>query len=316
MAYCRKCGRKLDYDSLFCSYCGAPIDLDPPRPQPDRTKRTQEYAGKIIKCPHCGETLGSFVTVCPSCGCEIRDAANSTAVEDFSRQIRMAYDDKEKIAIIRNFPIPNTKEDILEFAILASTNVDENANLDDEVSDAWFAKLGQASQKAQVTFPGQPECDRVVQLYNRVKEARTQAKQAHNSTKKKEKEYEAVKQGYQSADQEDASSQKGRATPNTLVAVGWMIAIIIIIIYCTDASITAEVILALVLVLGIFLIPPVCGSCRSSAPRTITVLGVIINLILIIIVTMDDVRSIWLLAVYIVCSVITLVRMFTYKRRR
>ena len=34
--------------------------------------------------------------------------------------------DKQKLALIQNFPIPNTVDDILEFMLLAVSNIDVN----------------------------------------------------------------------------------------------------------------------------------------------------------------------------------------------
>ncbi len=176
MSYCEHCGRELPDDASFCTYCGAPVRKISTNGQ---SKRKQTYAGKIVKCPNCGEILDAFVTVCPSCGCRIRGAESSSAVQDFGIRLSQARSDKEKINIIRNFPIPNTVEDVLEFVILASTNINENQNLDDEVSDAWFAKLQQAYQKASISFKDQPEYARVEESYNQVKKARSRQKRLH-----------------------------------------------------------------------------------------------------------------------------------------
>ena len=40
-----------------------------------------------IKCPNCGEVLESFLTVCPSCGYEIRDAKSSTSVRELAQKL-------------------------------------------------------------------------------------------------------------------------------------------------------------------------------------------------------------------------------------
>ena len=68
--------------------------------------------------------------------------------------------DEEIVGLIKNFSIPNNKEDIMEFAILASSNIDVKVygSLEGqryqmlnpaqrEISDAWLAKFEQANQK-------------------------------------------------------------------------------------------------------------------------------------------------------------------------
>lgn len=78
---------------------------------------------------------------------------------------------------IKNFPIPNTKEDIFEFLILAATNIDPTAYMDMNktrseyrsklaISEAWNAKYTQAFQKAMLTFPDDPKLININTLYH------------------------------------------------------------------------------------------------------------------------------------------------------
>lgn len=106
--------------------------------------------GDVKKCPSCGAMITSFTSACPDCGYEFSNiAANSSIqklfemlnqVETESRDdaktllggIGRAYGDifskgfgggskdtRKKKTIIQNFPIPTTKDDILEFLTLA-----------------------------------------------------------------------------------------------------------------------------------------------------------------------------------------------------
>ena len=118
MVFCSNCGEKLNDGAKFCHACGASTSGIP-----TQQKREQEYAGKIIKCPNCGEVLDSFVTVCPACGYELRGSSASSSVREFAMKLDNAATDAKKVSIIRNYPVPNTKEDIFEFMILASTNI-------------------------------------------------------------------------------------------------------------------------------------------------------------------------------------------------
>ena len=168
MPFCMHCGQELLAGAKFCSSCGTPTS------QTD-TKRETVYEGIIHKCPNCGEVLNSFVSNCPSCGYEIRGSKNSFAVctlvsklEEIEAQrpegkqskgLGLSKTDEQKINLISNFPIPNTKEDLYEFLILAASNI--NADLYDSlngelnkitnksqiaVSDAWKSKFEQSSE--------------------------------------------------------------------------------------------------------------------------------------------------------------------------
>lgn len=96
--------------------------------------------GDVRKCPSCGAIVESFTTRCPDCGYEFRNIDANVSiqklfdmlneVEDKATEgnesvlgglVRKSFgihnnkDMRKRKAIIQNFPIPNTKEDILEF---------------------------------------------------------------------------------------------------------------------------------------------------------------------------------------------------------
>ena len=145
MAFCTKCGKQLAEGAKFCFECGAKVN----EPSSSRVEyRKIVYDGQIHKCPNCGEVLSSFLANCPACGFEIRGVSNSVAVQEFAYKLAATELLQEKIVIIMNFPIPNTKEDIVEFLILASTNCENAQGVD--LIDAWMAKLSQCMQKAKM----------------------------------------------------------------------------------------------------------------------------------------------------------------------
>ena len=84
--------------------------------------------------------------------------------------------DKSKIELIKNFPIPNTKEDISEFVILAASNINPNCygfwgtqypnNHHKSLSDAWLAKMEQAYYKALLMFGETREFKTIKQVYD------------------------------------------------------------------------------------------------------------------------------------------------------
>ena len=119
MPYCIKCGKQISESAKFCTSCGAPV-----QPVDDNTKRQSVYEGKIHKCPNCGEIIDSFVTECPACGYELRSSKSLGNVRELSQILQKVSSSEQKIDIISSFYIPNTKEDIYEFAILAAANIE------------------------------------------------------------------------------------------------------------------------------------------------------------------------------------------------
>lgn len=190
VAFCAKCGAPLQKGACFCSKCGSSVE--PENITENTETRTTTYTGEIMKCPNCGETLNSFAVNCPTCGYEIRRAEATDSVKSLSEKLekieshrhssigstfskmfnQVSSLDEQKINLIRNFAIPNTKEDILEFVILAAANIDvktysagQTKAAQRELSDAWLAKLEQVYQKAQLMFPSSPEFQNIEKLY-------------------------------------------------------------------------------------------------------------------------------------------------------
>lgn len=182
MAFCMNCGKQLPDGAKFCSDCGTPsgkVNVENPQ-------RKTVYDGELHKCPNCGELINSFVISCPACNYELRGAKASSIVKEFADKLeqiertretqksnsligklygsdgQLNKTDEQKISLIRSFSIPNTKEDILEFMILAASNIDLKLyGLGNQgvltasqraVSDAWLAKFEQAYEKASLSF--------------------------------------------------------------------------------------------------------------------------------------------------------------------
>lgn len=175
MAFCINCGQELANGAKFCANCGKAVGAS----QNETTEqRKTVYEGEIHKCPNCGEILSSLAVICPSCGYEIRGSKASNSVKEFAMQLANAENDKQKITLIQSYPIPNNKEDILEFLILAATCFDPGENLTGnsvkkDISDAWYAKVEQSYRKAKMLFANDADFTKIQNVYdqtcNRIK---------------------------------------------------------------------------------------------------------------------------------------------------
>ena len=175
MPFCNSCGSKVDSNSHFCRVCGNKLAFDTPNVN---TQRRTVFEGEIHKCPNCGAVVNSFVGNCPECGVEFRGSSGTDSVSAFYQRYSNAKTNSEKKDIIRTFVIPNTKEDVLEFVILASSNIDEESYTrkyetvsdgisQQEVTEAWMAKLEQAYQKAYIILSGTKEFSQIESLYHK-----------------------------------------------------------------------------------------------------------------------------------------------------
>lgn len=194
MGFCVNCGEKVINGAKFCQKCGTPIPKDGEK---NENVRQQEFSGKIYKCPNCGEVLKSFISNCPSCGFELRGTKATSAVKEFATKLeiiesRREYEkpgglfnqaarlqhisktDEQKISLIKSFSVPNTKEDIFEFMILASSNVDLDiySTLNTPtagakaLTEAWNAKIRQVFAKAKNSFESDSDFRRIQELYD------------------------------------------------------------------------------------------------------------------------------------------------------
>lgn len=161
MAFCTNCGKQLDEGAKFCSTCGAAV---PQTTRKENSERKTVYDGELHKCPNCGEQINSFVAVCPACGYEFRGAKTASCVKELVAKLELVSDPEQRDDLIRNFYIPNTKEDICEFFILAVSNIKAR----DDCEDAWRAKLEQAYQKARLSFGNDSSFSEISKLYESV----------------------------------------------------------------------------------------------------------------------------------------------------
>lgn len=134
--------------------------------------------GDVKKCPACGAMVKAFVVSCPDCGYEFRgiegntnikmlmdelakiDASKKVYVENKRSFFDMSSDpnveedtriENNKITLISTFPIPNTKEDILEF-LLTAAPLSKNSFWASAIERAWRNKCRQVIEKAHFAF--------------------------------------------------------------------------------------------------------------------------------------------------------------------
>ena len=167
----------------------------------DTARSFQEHTRtpKIEKCPHCGEILNGITAVCPSCGFDLYDAKIPESVLRLTREIEKLEDKRasitvsiatkisgrmddsidEKIALlIRNHIVPNTKNDIIEFMLLAAGHMDAKVLAQTDpffmtatvVDKAWESKFQQTYQKAKVAFGDDPDFQKIQEIYDKKKE--------------------------------------------------------------------------------------------------------------------------------------------------
>lgn len=137
--------------------------------------------GDVKKCPNCGEPVEPMAVKCSACGYEFRNVEalkSSQRLAEKLEAINEAYRgkegsqfdvnrDREQVTAIKNFPIPTTKEDLLDFAISMQSKWN-SSTMDDGLAglkSAYKAKYDECVKKAQVLFPNDPMFQGVFEQY-------------------------------------------------------------------------------------------------------------------------------------------------------
>ena len=143
--------------------------------------KTEKF-GDIKKCPACNAIIISFSSVCQDCGYEFRNIGANNSVKHLSEKLenvviecnKMSFMDNNIIArmvdskeqqderreveilerqkqVIKNFPIPNTREDILELLYFISPKTKVGFTSDKNVS-AWRNKFSEIINRAKIAY--------------------------------------------------------------------------------------------------------------------------------------------------------------------
>lgn len=119
--------------------------------------------GDVRKCPACGAILQSFQTSCPDCGYELKNIESVQSAQmlfeqlqavDLRKSDNMLHGEaerqrrlNEKLTIIKTFPVPNTKEDLLELLAMAASNAYNNDGYVGPEEEVWIQKADHIYQK-------------------------------------------------------------------------------------------------------------------------------------------------------------------------
>ena len=166
MAFCAKCGHSVTDEMRFCGNCGAAIEAGD-------TQNQAASEQSVRRCPICGGALRSLEVCCPYCGAEVAMRQASGAVKELTEKLERTESEKKKIIIIKNFPIPNTREDIFEFMMLASSNFNAELHVKksgvEDITDAWLVKIEQCYNKAHIAFNDDRDLESIERIYSKIK---------------------------------------------------------------------------------------------------------------------------------------------------
>jgi hypothetical protein len=133
-----------------------------------QVKPIKEKVGNIKTCPACGATVKAMELGCNDCGNEFSNIKANSAILDLVAKIEKIDLEKnskisslkggarllqsadyivQKAELIRNYPVPNTKDDILEFLTYSTSKLTTNVS-----GNPWHAKAEEIIMKSRFLF--------------------------------------------------------------------------------------------------------------------------------------------------------------------
>lgn len=99
-------------------------EVDWLKPEPPRSIKR----GNVEKCPHCGLPIVAGSIKC-ECGYVFTNVKVLDSIEEFFNRIQNEKNEKKANSLILNFPVPTTKEDIMEFLYIGIPNSRKKGNI-------------------------------------------------------------------------------------------------------------------------------------------------------------------------------------------
>lgn len=200
--FCQSCGAKRKKEKVQSKNKEEEPD-EKTEEEIKQTKKTKKES--IYKCPNCGSSLESYTSDCPYCHTELRNIKPSESMENFSKGLEKIkskempkYEGKESLLkktigidlskdieareafessfrrkinaevanYINNYPIPNSKEDLIEFMILVTSNITTKDDCPTEIKKAWESKMEQIYKKSKLTLKNPNDIKIIEDLYN------------------------------------------------------------------------------------------------------------------------------------------------------
>lgn len=171
------------------------------QPQVSSAPKSNKF-GDVRKCPQCGAVVQAMQAVCPECGHnfsgieanasfsglmrmldKVESERNDSKVTGifsacgkmFSNALCVNKTDSRKMDIIKNYPIPTTKEDLLEFLSMSVPNAKKAGNFftrnepenkaHNDFIPVWKAKCEQVIIKAKMSLKNDKEVMELVNKY-------------------------------------------------------------------------------------------------------------------------------------------------------
>jgi hypothetical protein len=145
----------VDVDEVEMTLDGKLHQLEVTKP------KQKQKIGNIKTCPACGASVKTIQFVCADCGHEFTNASANSTIKDLEQKIETerskfirknseeeggdywagkTFNEEELPRILKNYPIPNTKEDLIEVLSFMSSKVISSTETGKEEINAYHSK--------------------------------------------------------------------------------------------------------------------------------------------------------------------------------
>ena len=145
--------------------------LDTLSARKDSTQKGSDSKDSIRVCPNCGKRIPESKTICPACGWEldVESSDHQSAVYRLSQELknRSLLNFQTEYTIIRSFPIPRAKNDLLELTIYFKTRC--LSDFKDEIwdeEDACVQKYKECILKAKQYYSNDADFVPLIKDFN------------------------------------------------------------------------------------------------------------------------------------------------------
>lgn len=164
------------------------------RPMPPQNLVSQKI-GNVLKCPNCGAEVVGGSAVCKECGYTFSDISSNRSAEKLQEKLDAINRQlgeraispiggwisapftnryKPKMDIISTFPVPNTRNDLLEFLTMLQHRVNatgprsgQNMSREEDMSYAYWLLYTNCINKAKLSFQNDKDFTPYFSLYEK-----------------------------------------------------------------------------------------------------------------------------------------------------
>ena len=130
--------------------------------------------GEVKKCPACGAIVNSFSGMCAECGYAFENIEANRSTARLSELLMKATNKREEDRIIRSFPIPMAKADLLEFISLLHGRVFSTNGTFVIEPDLWngarkgvcYEKYCECIEKCRMSFRNDPQISHYIEEFD------------------------------------------------------------------------------------------------------------------------------------------------------